>query len=201
MKKLTIALMLSISLLFLAGCSNSDSSSSDGDVGTDEGTEGSLIQALKSPEANRLAGDQGVYTIFVQSRDGATAVHNVEALDTIYLLSAVGVTQMHIYETDKNINVLYDKLIDDIWLETNTYHPADLPDIDFQEAYRSVKAVAGDKPIANIAVFYTLSADQLRVGFTLQGDATDSCEQYAFIVETGEVFQTGSEVKCFFEIE
>ena len=60
---------------------------------------------------------------------------------------------MHIYETDKNMNVLYDKLLNDIWLETEIYHPADLPDIDFQEAYRSVKAVAGDKPIANIAVF------------------------------------------------
>ena len=108
---------------------------------------------------------------------------------------------MHIYETDKNMNVLYDKLVDDVWLETEIYHPANLPDIDFQEAYRSVKAVAGDKPIANIAVFYTLSADQLRVSFTLQGDSADSCEQYAYIVETGEVYATGSEVKCFFEIE
>jgi len=201
MKKLTMVLMLSIGLLFLAGCGNSDSSSSGGDTGTEEGAEGSLIQALKSPEANTLAGDQGVYIIFVQSRDGATVVHNVEALDTIYLLSAIGTEQMHIYETDKNMNVLYDKLLNDVWLETEIYHPADLPDIDFQEAYRSVKAVSGDKPIANIAVFYTLYGDQLRVGFTLHGDATDSCEQYAYIVETGEVIQTGSEVKCFFEIE
>ncbi len=204
MKKLTVILLLSIGLLFLAGCGNSDSSSTGepgGGTGTEEGTEGSLIQTLKSPEANNLAGDQGVYTIFVQSRDGATAVHNVEALDTIYLLSAIGTDQMHIYETDKNMNVLNDKLVDDVWLETEIYHPADLPDIDFQEAYRSVKVVAGDKPIASIAVFYTLYGDQLRVSFQLQGDATDSCEQYAYIVDTGEAYQTTSETKCFFEIE
>ena len=202
MKKLAVVLMLSIGLLFLAGCSNSDTT--DGDTGTEEGaggTEGSLIQALKSPEANSLAGDQGVYIIFVQSRDGTTVVHNVEALDTLYLLSAIGTDQMHIYETDKNMNVLYDKLVDDVWRGTEIYHPADLPDIDFQKAYRSVKAVSGDKPIANIAIFYTLYGDQLRVGFTLQGDATDSCEQYTYIVDTGDVYQTGNEVKCFFEVE
>lgn len=202
MKKLILSLMVIIGLLFLAGCGNSDSSSSSGDIGTDEGTEGSLIQALKSPEANTLAGDQGVYTIFVQSRDGATAVHNVEALDTIYLLSAVGVTQMHIYETDKNMNVLYDKLVDDVWEGTNIYHPADLPDIDFQEAYRAVKAVSGDKPIANIAILWPIVPEsELIVSFTLQGDATDSCEQYDYTVDTGEVIQASSEVKCFFEIE
>jgi len=200
MKKLTMLLMLSIGLLFLAGCGNSGTS--DGDTGIDEGTEGSLIQAIKSPEANTLAGDQGVYIIFVQSRDGATAVHNVEALDTIYLLSAVETDQMHIYQTDKNMNVLYDKLLNDVWAETEIYHPADLPDIDLQEAYRAVKAVAGDKPIANIAIFWPLVPEsELIVGFTLQGDATDSCEQYDYSVDTGEVIQTGSEVKCFFEIE
>ncbi len=196
MKKLTVVVMLSIGLLFLTGCGSSDTSG--GGTGIED--ERSLMQALKSPEANSLAGDQGVSIIFVQSRDGATAVDNIEALDTLYLLSAAGAGQTHIYETDKSINVLNDKLINDVWLETEIYHPADLPDIDLQEAYRSVKAVSGDKPIANIAVFYALEEDQLRVSFTLQGDATDSCEQYAYIVDTGEVYQTGSEIKCFFDM-
>ncbi|MEA3491694.1 MAG: hypothetical protein U9R27_07310 [Campylobacterota bacterium] len=196
MKKLTLLLMLSMGLLFFAGCGSSNTTGG-GEVEVEE----SLMQAIKSPEADSLAGDQGVYIIFAQSRDGATAVESIEALDTLYLLSAEGVDQTHIYETDRSINVLTDKLVDNVWMETEQYHPADLPDIDLQEAYGSVKAVSGDKPIANIAIFYTLYNHQLRVGFTLQGDATDSCEQYAYIVDTGEVYQTGSEVKCFFEIE
>jgi len=198
-----VALVLSIGLLFFVGCGNSDSSGTGSWWGTglDEGTEGSLIQAIKSPEANALAGDEGVYIIFVQSRDGATVEHNVEALDTIYFLSAIGTDQMHIYETDKNINVLYDKLLNYIWGGTAVYFPADLPDIDFQEAYRAVKVVSGDKPIANIAIYYTQYGDELGVSFTLQGDATGSCEQYIYYADTGEVDQIGLKVKCFFEIE
>jgi len=187
MKKLVIMFMLSIGLVFLTGCTDSDNN-----------TENTLIQALKSQEADRLAGDEGVYIIFVQSRD-SIAKTDVEALNALYFLSAIGIDQMNIYETDKSINILDEELVNDTWLETRKYHPANLSDIDFQEAYRAVKVVSGDKPIANVAIFYTLEHDELRVGFTLQGDATDSCEQYAYIVDTGEVYQTGSEVKCFYD--
>ena len=200
MKKFTILLMLTVSLAFLTGCGSSDSDNGS-DNGVDEGTENpTLIEAIKSPKANQITGDQGVYIIFVQSRDGTTMQKDVEALDTIYFLSAVGTTQTHIYETDKNIDVLNDRMVDKPWMETSIYHPADLPDIDFDKAYSSVKAVAGERPIANIAIFYTLYPNQLMISYTLEGDTTDSCTQYQYTVDTGEVYQTGQEVKCFFDM-
>ncbi|BAF71820.1 hypothetical protein [Sulfurovum sp. NBC37-1] len=194
MKKLTITLMLSAGLAFLAGCGHSDST-------LKEPTEPTLAEAIKSSKANELAGEEGAYIIFAQSRDGATMVNDVESLDTLYVLSAVGTDKTHVYETDKNINVLDDKLVDEPWMETEIYHPADLPNIDFDKAYSAVKAVAGDRPIANIAVFHTLEPENpLIVSYTLKGDTADSCVQYQYTVDTEEVHQTGAEVKCFFDM-
>ena len=199
MKKLSMLFVLFAGLLFFVGCGSSDSDDTPSGPGVDEEST-TLMEALKSPKAQELAGDEGVYIIFVQSRDGATVVNDVETLNTLYLLSAVGTEQTHIYETNKGMDVLNERLIDDVWMETKLYYPADLPDIDFDSAYESVKSVSGDKPIANIAVFYNLDGWQLTVSFTLQGESTDSCEQYVYIVATGEAYQTAAGVKCFFDI-
>jgi len=191
MKKLTLTLMLAAGLAFLAGCGHSDSAQK----------EPTLAEAIKSPKANKLAGEQGAYIIFVQSRDGATMQNDVEALDTLYILSAVETDKTHVYETDKNINVLDDRLVDQPWMETAIYHPSDLPDIDFDKAYSAVKAVAGERPIANIAVYYVLEPDNpLVISYTLKGDTVDSCTLYQYYEDTGKVHQTDSEVKCFFDM-
>ncbi len=197
MKKLMLAGILFAGLLFLTGCGSSDTTDNSG---PDEGEENpTLMQALKNPKTENLAGNEGVYIIFVQSRDGTTMVDSVEALDTLYLLSAVGTKQTHVYETDKSINVINDRLVDSLWMETKIYHPADLPDIDFESAYQSVKAVSGDKTIAGISILYPLKTGDLIVGFNLQGDTAGSCEDYFYTVESGEV-QLMGETKCFFDI-
>ncbi len=186
-----MTLLIVSGLVFLTGCGNSTSTH----------TKPTLAEAIKSSKANTLAGEEGAYIIFVQSRDGTTMVNDVEALDTLYFLSAVEPNQTHVYETDKYINVLDERVVDSPWMETAVYHPANLPDIDFDKAYSSVKAIAGDRPIANIAVFYALEPENpLIVSYTLKGDTADSCTQYQYYEDTGEVYQTGIEVKCFFNI-
>lgn len=201
MKKLTTMLVLFAGLLFLVGCGNSDSSANDR-PGGEEGVENpTLMEALKSSEAENLAGEDGVHVIFVQSRDGTTMMNDVEALDTLYLLSGAGATQTHIYETDKSINIIDDRIVDDVWLGGVPYNPANLPDIDFDSAYESVKAVSGDKPIANISIRYNDSlGEPLIVAFTLQGATEGACDEYDYPVETGEVNLAAYGIACFFDI-
>lgn len=189
MKKLLLAGFLVFGSLYMTGCKSHDSS----------GTSPILMEALKNSKTNVLAGEEGLYITFVQAKDGHTMMKNVEALDTLYLLSAVGTTQTHVYETDKNINVLSENIVNHAWLETRLYHPAALPDIDFEKAYSAVKKIAGEKPIANIAIFYTLEENELRVSFTLEGETPDRCDQYQYIVASDDAFASMKNVKCFFE--
>ena len=191
MKKLLAAGILASGFLYMTGCGSHKSSE----------VSPALMEALKNPKTDELAGEEGLYITFVQSRDGKTMMNDVEALDTLYLLSAVGTTQTHVYETDKNVNVLSDNVVNDVWGETRLYRPAALPDIDFEKAYSAVKKIAGEKPIANIAIFYTLEENELRVSFTLEGKTPDLCDQYQYIVASDDAFAATNNVKCFFENE
>jgi hypothetical protein len=190
--KIVNILLVIVSALFFPGQVYSGSSSA-------------LMHALKSPQAEILSGDQGVSIIFVQSRDGISTVRNVEALGTLYLLSRQGVDQTLVFETDKTNKPLYllrYRLVDSIWLETEIYNPADLPNIDFQKAHRLVKKQSGKhKAIASIAIFYNLYPKALIVSFQIKGDAEEFCEQWQYHVATKEVWQTAHETKCFFDMD
>lgn len=169
---------------------------------------GALLNALKSKQTEMLAGAHGVYIIFVQSRDGESTASNVEALDTLYLLSDQSKFDMEIFrtivfETDKNIRLLRYRLVDDIWGETVIYNPADLPNLDFQKAYRLVKEYSGkDQAIASIGIFYALvPGEPLIVSFQMKGDEDEFCKQYQYYFDTDQVFQTAQESKCFFDMD
>ena len=199
MQKYILLFVLFIGLSFFTGCGSSDSDDTPSGPGEDEGGV-TLMEALKNPKVNDIAGDIGVSTIFVQSRDGSTMVDDVEALDTLYFLSLAGEGQTHIYETDKNINILNDRLVDDFWEGAAPFYPANLPDIDFESAYESVKAVSGDKPIASIGIRYNESpGEPLILGFYLQGVNAGSCDEYDYVVETGEAYRAAYGVACFFD--
>ena len=200
MKKLMSLLVLSVGLSLFTGCGSTDSPINDSPPGEDIESP-TLMEALKNPKANNLAGDDGLYIIFVQSRDGATMVNDVEALDTLYFLSLAGSGQTRVYETDKSINVLDERLVDDFWEGAAPYYPTNLPDIDFAGAYNAVKAISGDKPIANISIRYNVSpGEPLIVAFTLEGANTGSCDEYDYLVETGEVDLAAYGIACFFDI-
>lgn len=199
MKKLRVLLVLFVGLSLFTGCGSSDNDSPPG--GVEETESPTLMEALKNPKANDLAGDDGLYIIFVQSRDGATMVNNVEGLDTLYFLSLAGTAQTRVYETDKSINVLDERLVDDFWEGAAPYYPANLPDIDFAGAYNAVKAISGDKPIANISIRYNVSpGEPLIVAYTLEGANAGSCDEYDYTVETGEVDLAAYGIACFFDI-
>jgi hypothetical protein len=187
--------------LFL-GCGSSDTEPIDIVPPDNEEQNPTLMEALKNPKANELAGEEGVYIVFVQMRDGATMVEDVEALDTLYFLSAEGVEQTHLYETDKHIDVLRERVIGSGWGGTILYHPIDLPEIDFEHAYAAVKEVAGDRPIANLSIRYTLvPSEPLIVAFTLEGESAGFCDEYDYTVGTGEAVLAVANVGCFFRYE
>lgn len=192
MKTVNIFLII-VSALFFSGQVYSGSSSA-------------LMRTLTSPQVEILSGDQGVYIIFVQSRDGLSTVRNVEALDTLYLITAQGIDQTLVFEADKTNKPLYllrYRLVDDIWMETEIYNPVELPDIDFQKAHRLVKKKSGrDKAIASIGILYNLNADgALVVSFQIKSDAEEFCEQWQYHVATDEVWQTAHETRCFFDMD
>ena len=152
-----------------------------------------------------LSGEIGVYTIFVQSLDGVSRVRNVEALNTLYLLAYQGEDQTLVFETEKTNKELYlsrYRLVNDIWLGAVPYNPADLPDIDFQKAYRLVKAYAGEhKTIASIQVFWVnTQLRPLAVSFQIKDDAAEFCEQWVYYVDTNVVVQTKHRAGCFFDL-
>jgi hypothetical protein len=189
--KIASVILVIVSSLFFSGNVYSETSSA-------------LMKALTSPQAEMLSGDEGVYIIFVQSLDGVSTVKNVEALDTLYLLAAQGEEQMLVFEADKTnkeLRLLNYKLLNTIWIETAIYNPAELPDIDFQEAHRLVKEASGkDKTIASISVFYALfPEDDLIVSFQMKGDSP-YCEQWQYHVATGDVWQTAFETMCFYQM-
>jgi len=191
MKKISL-LILTAGLFFLGGCDDDDNYIE---------TSPTLMEALKNPKSNELAGDEGVYIIFAQSRDEKT-VTNIEALDTLYFLSAVGTTQTHVYETNKYIDVIDDQLVDDVWAETVIYHPNSLPNINFDTAYNTVKEVAGDKPIANISIRYELIPEEpLIISFVLPSEISGLCDEYDYYVETDEAELAANDVSCYFNID
>ncbi len=202
MKKLISLLVLFVGLSLFTGCGSSNSPINDSPPGEDEGTGNpSLMEALKNPKINDLAGDEGIYITFVQSFDGTTMVNDVEALDTLYFLSAVGIEQTQVIETNKFIDIVDTRLVDEVWGETALYYPANLPDIDFAGAYNAVKVVSGDKPIASISIRYTLvPSEPLIVAFTLEGANAGTCDEYDYAVETGEVDLVAYGIACFFDI-
>lgn len=208
MKIVNILLVIVFSLFF---CGSSVSAPADSpSMGIDASS--ALMKALKSPQAEMLSGangeEGGVYIIFVQSRDGVSMVRNVEALDTLYLLTAQGLDQTLVFETDKTNKGLYllrYRLVNDTWGDTAIYNPADLPDIDFQKAHRMVKEYSGQhKKIASIAVLINLVPEEpLIVSFQIEGDTAESCEQWRYNVAEDEVYPepTAGETRCFFDMD
>jgi hypothetical protein len=93
-------------------------------------------------------------------------------------------------------------LVDVIWEGTERYKPADLPDINFQKAYRLVKAYAGEhKTIASISVFRLLEPPQdWIVSFQIKGDEGDFCNQWFYNVDTNAVAMEAHGIKCFFDM-
>ena len=172
---------------------------------SDSGRSSALMKALISQHAEMLSGEIGVSIIFVQSLDGVSRVRNVEALNTLYLLAHQEGDQTLVFETEKTNKELYlsrYRLVNDIWLGAIPYNPADLPDIDFQKAYRLVKAYAGKhKTIASISVSYAdTQHPPLIVSFQIKDDAAEFCEQWVYYVDTNEVVQTKHRAGCFFDL-
>jgi hypothetical protein len=173
-------------------------------------TGGSILNALKSEQAGILAGDRGVYTIFVQTPDGTT-VRNIQALNTFYFLSdqfkdtAPTADRTLIFKTDRRLHVLRYRLVDEPWLDAVPYSPPeDLPDIDFRKIQRIVKKESGHKPIASISIYFFLDASPnppLMVDVQVKNDTDDSCDQSQYNVDKDEIANFVPGVLCFFDMD
>lgn len=176
-----------LALLFLAGCGDSDSARK-------------WIDTLQSAKADMLSGDQGVFILFIQPRESNTTVNNVESLDTLYLLSAQE-TQTLVFQTDKSLNVLGYRLVNDVWMETVIYHPSELPDLDLRAIQSKIKALSGNKPIASVAIRRALSpGEHLIVSFNMKNEADAFCSQYEYDYDADEAYQTTADSKCYFDM-
>jgi len=157
-------------------------------------------------------GGENVSVIFVQPRDGESTVRNVEALDTLYLLTRQTIQDVGlilIFETDKTNNAL--RLLryrqqEGVWLGAVPYNPADLPDIDFQEAYRLVKAEAGKAhPITQIGILYAAyEGAPLIVVFSVKVEWLDEglCQEWVYTYDaTGTAVHEGMIAGCYFDMD
>jgi hypothetical protein len=168
---------------------------------------GALLHALRSEQADILAGEKGVFVIFAQTRDGST-VRNIEALDTLYLLADQGIPDMDrtlIFKTDKHLRLLRYRLVDLPWLDAVPYHPREaLPDIDFRQIQRIVGRESGRKPIAAISIFFLLgptSNPPLIVTVQVKNEGDDSCDQYLYNVDESRIVNLRTGVACFFDMD
>jgi hypothetical protein len=168
---------------------------------------GALLHALRSEQAEILAGEKGVFVIFAQTRDGST-VKKIEALDTLYLLADQGIPDMDrtlIFKTDKHLHLLRYRLVDLPWLDAVPFHPREaLPDIDFRQIQRIVDRESGRKPIASIEIFFLLvenAAPPLIVNLQVKNDGDGSCDQYVYNVDERRIVNHVTGVACFFDLD
>ena len=208
--KIWTTLLTTTLLIFSAG----SSVSAPATPGMGLGASSSLMKALTSSQAEMLSrGGENVSVIFVQPRDGESTVRNVEALDTLYLLTRQtlqgGIGLILIFETDKTNNAL--RLLryrqqEGWWIGAKPYNPADLPDIDFQEAYRLVKAEAGKAhPITQIGILYAEDEGlPLIVVFSVKDEELSEglCQEWVYTYDaTGTAVHEGMTAGCYFDMD
>lgn len=185
------------------------------------GASSALMKALTSAKAGMYAYDGGLLKIFVQPRDGASFVRNVEALDTIYFETdtLTEIDSQHVlltFQTDKtsrNLELLSYKSWVDFPEGTAIFDPTTLPDINFQWVWRQVKNDAGpiygapveDLVLASVGISYAVApGTPLNVTFQFKPDyqETEYCWSWKYVyytdTDTGVIEDTYFIQPCWF---
>lgn len=209
MKILTTLLVTVVSILF-AGSSFSGESSG-------------LMKALTSPKMGMYAGNLaqisgGAWSIIAQPRDGASTVRNVEALDTLYLLSNQNkdtgdmILTFEMDKTNSELPLLGYRLDQDMYVGTARFDPTGLPPIDFQFAWKLVKDLMSEEwsihtnhvTLASVAVFYPIEyPDETLVSFNVKrdDDPSEFCWEYIYNPETKQAWKSPYIPACWFNMD
>lgn len=230
--KIVTTLLTTVFSIFFAGSSISAPAEPWAPSGMGVGASSALMKVLKSPQAEMLSGVNectlhadgekcglGVYTIFVQTRDAASMVSNVEALDTIYMFPDQShvpqepnwfMQVLELDKTNKELRLLRYKLVEGLWYDLIPHNPADIPDIDLQQAYRLVREQVEQDPwfsgdartLARISIYDALSSSgsEWQVAFYIryEGDADGICREWDYHVD-GNYVSYGGPHHCFFQ--
>lgn len=208
--KIVTMLLATVFSIFFAGSSISAPALPADPPRMGIGASSALMKALKSPQAEMLIGHEGIgiAEIYVQPRDGESTVRNVEALNTIYFITEHELYDgvLVIFEADKTSNSL--RLLnywthEGYWGGEKRFHPAELPDIDFQEAYRIVKDDAGSSyPIAGISLYRTLipphNEPMITFNLYIPEPGSPDCVQWLYNTLT-KVTSPAGRVRCYFD--
>jgi len=161
-----------------------------------------ILSAIRGPEADVLAGETGVYIVFIQREDGK-AVSSVDQLDTFYFLASQPGCQMGqtlVFQTDTDLKLERYRLVGEPWMQRRVFRPSDIPDVDLDKAYSKVKEMAGDLPISNISISIPLEETVRHMVIYTLKNPDGHCEEYLYEIESGNVSEGMQNVACLFDI-
>ena len=203
--KILTTILTTLVLIFFAGTSFSGESSA-------------LMKALSSPQMEMYAGADGAWVIFAQPLDGASTVRNVEALDTLYILTNQEIDSQPMtltFEMDKTnseLPLLGYRLDANQLIGVEKFDPTMLPAIDFQLGWKLVKGLMSEEwsihknhvTLASVGVFQpVIPQPETLVSFQVKrdDDTSELCWQYVYNPVTKEAWKTPYIPPCWFDMD
>lgn len=186
------------------------------------GSQSALMNALTSPQAGMYASGDKLLEIFVQNRDGASTVRNIEALDTIYFITNTGIKgedqtnkkgdvliAFQIDKTSSHLGLISYKALVDVPLGTVQLDPTTLPDINFQWAWKQITIAAGaeykvkpqDLVLARIGIARAVYPEKplvISFDFKPKDYEGDTCWEWIYAYDDQDIFNSGFTVGCWF---
>lgn len=176
------------------------------------------MKAFTSDQAGMYAGDNGAFRLAVQTGDGVSMTRNVEALDTIFLISDQNKVDESIFlslwfemEKSDNLPILGYYIDDDKLVGLEPFNPEHLPPLDMQHAWRVVKEQFSSVDwqfskslvtVAQVSMVYVVGPWTCpTVSFLIKRaddpDTTGRCWEYIYDIETDSAHWSGFVPPCW----
>jgi len=217
--KIINTLLIAAFSLFYAGSSISAPAQQDctGYVGLKNGYSSALMKAFTSDQMGMYAGEIGAYRLSAQTGDGVSMTRNVEALDTIFLISDQNKEGEFIYrslwfemEKSDNLPILGYVIDDDAYQGVEPFNPEHLPPLDMQHAWQVVKERFSSVDwefskslvtVAQVSMVYVAPYACPTVSFLIKRaddqDTTGRCWEYLYDIVDDIAYRSGFVPPCW----